>query len=68
MPFGRALLALMRTGRVYKTDTSLVDPRSGREWPTLGPRVIESEVSSAPMGSASIPASRLLAPALPVVG
>jgi fatty acid desaturase len=38
LPFGRALLALMRTGRVYKTSTSLVDPHTGREWPTLVPR------------------------------
>jgi fatty acid desaturase len=36
MPLGRALLALHRGARVYKNDTTLCDPRTGREWPTLG--------------------------------
>jgi len=38
MPLWRALLRLARTARVYKSDTVLVDPRSGREWQTLAPR------------------------------
>lgn len=35
----QALLALHRTGRVYANDTTLIDPRTGRTWPTLLPRV-----------------------------
>jgi fatty acid desaturase len=36
MPLSRALLQLLRTARVYRTSTTLHDPWSGREWPTLG--------------------------------
>jgi fatty acid desaturase len=35
MPVWSALRALYRTGRVYKNATTLVDPRTGGEWPTL---------------------------------
>lgn len=35
MPLGRALLSLLRTARVYRDATTLHDPWSGREWPTL---------------------------------
>jgi fatty acid desaturase len=38
MPLHRALWRLARTGRVYKTPTTLYDPRTGAEWPTLGTR------------------------------
>ncbi|EYF03805.1 fatty acid desaturase family protein [Chondromyces apiculatus] len=38
MSLWRALVALHRTARVYKNDVTLVDPRSGHEWPTLAPR------------------------------
>jgi fatty acid desaturase len=38
MPLGRALLALHRTARVYKDEATLIDPRTGREWPALAPR------------------------------
>jgi fatty acid desaturase len=38
MPLWRALLSLHRTARVYETETTLLDPRSGRRWPTLFPR------------------------------
>lgn len=37
MPLGRALLAMVRTARIYKNPNTLVDPRTGREWPTLEP-------------------------------
>jgi hypothetical protein len=37
MPLGRALLALHRTARVYKDPTTLIDPRTGAEYPTLVP-------------------------------
>ncbi len=42
LPLGRALLALHRSPRVYKTYTMLVDPRSGEECPTLeaGPEFV----------------------------
>jgi fatty acid desaturase len=33
-----ALEALHRSGRVYKDEITLVDPRSGGEWPALAPR------------------------------
>ncbi len=38
MPLSKALLALHRTPRVYKDPKTLVDPRSAKEWPTLGLR------------------------------
>lgn len=38
LPLVTALARLHRTARVYKDDTTLVDPRSGRAWPTLLPR------------------------------
>jgi fatty acid desaturase len=36
MPLFRALGRMLSTARVYKDQTTLCDPRSGREWPTLG--------------------------------
>ncbi len=42
MPLGRALRQLLRTARVYRTPTTLHDPWSGREWPTLERAAIES--------------------------
>jgi fatty acid desaturase len=41
MPPWRALTRLVRTARVYKEPTVLVDPRNGQEWPTLAPRLAE---------------------------
>ena len=38
MPLLQALLALHRTGRVYANDVTLMDPRTGKTWPTLLPR------------------------------
>jgi fatty acid desaturase len=35
MPLLVALRRMLDTGRVYKDATTLCDPRSGREWPTL---------------------------------
>ena len=35
LPLARALLALHRSPRVYKDETTLIDPRTRREWPTL---------------------------------
>ncbi|HEY0254987.1 MAG TPA: fatty acid desaturase [Kofleriaceae bacterium] len=38
MPFGRALLEINRTARVYKDAVTLFDPDTGREWPAILPR------------------------------
>jgi fatty acid desaturase len=38
MPLTAALLRLHRTARVYKHHTTLFDPRTAREYPTLVPR------------------------------
>lgn len=38
MPLWVALRTLHGTGRVYLNDTTLSDPPSGMEWPTLAPR------------------------------
>ena len=40
MPLGRALVALYRTARVYRDDTTLIDPPTGLTWPTLTPRPV----------------------------
>jgi fatty acid desaturase len=40
LPWARALRALHRSGRVYDTPTTLVDPKTGRRWQTLGPGAI----------------------------
>ena len=37
MPLGRALRQLYRTARVYKDNITLIDPRSGRVYPVMGP-------------------------------
>jgi fatty acid desaturase len=39
MPLREALGELHRTARVYKDDTTLVDPRTGQEFPTIMPRL-----------------------------
>lgn len=38
MPLTTAIAELHRTARVYKDATTLIDPKSGREFPTLLPR------------------------------
>jgi fatty acid desaturase len=38
MPLGKALVELHRSARIYKDDTTLVDPKTGEEFPTLMPR------------------------------
>jgi fatty acid desaturase len=38
MPHWRALLLLHRTARLHKDATTLVDPKTGEEFPTLRPR------------------------------
>ena len=40
MSLWKALRTLHGTGRVYQNDTTLSDPPSGLEWPTLAPRPI----------------------------
>ena len=39
LPLLRALRALHRSARVYDTRTTLVDPKTGRRWQTLTPKV-----------------------------
>ncbi|MET0413388.1 MAG: fatty acid desaturase [Polyangiaceae bacterium] len=41
LPLKGALLALHRTGRVYKSDTTLVDVPRGAEWSALLPRPVQ---------------------------
>jgi fatty acid desaturase len=38
LPLLRALRALHRSARVYETQTTLVDPKTGRRWQTLTPK------------------------------
>jgi hypothetical protein len=38
LPLPRALRALHRSARVYDTQTTLVDPKTGRRWQTLTPK------------------------------
>lgn len=38
MPLFRALGQLYRTARVYRNNTTLIDPQTGTTWPTLAPR------------------------------
>ena len=45
MPLSAALLRLHRTARVYKADTTLFDPRTAREYPTLLPRTLVRDYS-----------------------
>ncbi len=40
MPLPLALLALHQSARVYKDATTLIDPRSGLEWPALAPNAV----------------------------
>lgn len=40
MPLSSALALLHRTGRIYKDAVTLIDPRSGREFPTLMPTIV----------------------------
>jgi len=47
MPLLRATLALHSSARVYKDATTLVDPRSGREWPALNATPASAALSSA---------------------
>ncbi|MCB0377860.1 MAG: fatty acid desaturase [Bdellovibrionales bacterium] len=45
MPKGRAMAALYKTARIYKTSTTLMNPMTGKEYPTLGKEPAkESEV------------------------
>ncbi|RYE93261.1 MAG: acyl-CoA desaturase [Myxococcales bacterium] len=54
MPLGQALRELHRTARVYKDSDTLVDPTTGREWPTLQPGVPLPPPSDPALGLASV--------------
>jgi fatty acid desaturase len=53
MPLQSALVALHRTGRVYKDATTLSDVRDGKEWPTLLPREAGAAPAAARVHSAT---------------
>jgi fatty acid desaturase len=53
MPLGKALGELHRTARIYKDDTTLVDPKTGAEFPTLMPRAREPAGASAILDAAT---------------
>ena len=42
MPLAAALLRLHRTARVYKHETTLFDPKTAREFPTLVPKLLDA--------------------------
>jgi len=74
MPLWRAVWQLMRTARVYKQATLLVDPKNGQEWPALEPRSSSVPIAGArfagrgltpPQGSARPAVSRQGAAAVP---
>lgn len=46
LPWARALRALHRSGRVYETPTTLIDPKTGRRWQTLLPRSTETTLAA----------------------
>ena len=71
MPFGRALWRLARTARVYEDATTLIDPPSGRRFPTILPRdvvVPPEELTPVPAATpaATDSAPLLTPPLLPV--
>jgi fatty acid desaturase len=59
MPLTAALRALHRTARVYKDETTLVDPLTGAEHPTLLPKVNASAQSSHRKASNEVSHARL---------
>jgi fatty acid desaturase len=61
MPLCRATAALHQSARVYKDATTLIDPRSGREWPAL--RAAEPPTTTTPVAAAVVP----LVPLTPAV-
>ncbi len=52
MPLLRALKTVYSTPRVYADDATLIEPRSGRTWPTLqpGPALVRSAVGAGSAG------------------
>lgn len=63
MPLWQALWAVYTTPRVYADETTLVDKRTGRRWPTLTPRADARHAavhqSSAPLGASRNPSEEL---------
>ncbi len=58
LPYFKALLALHRSPRIYEDDTTLVDPRTGVTTPTLGPRVLRTELDVRRNRAAGLPKAR----------
>jgi fatty acid desaturase len=48
LPWARALRALHRSGRVYDSPTTLIDPKTGRRWQTLLPQTTEAKPAPPP--------------------
>ena len=46
LPLLEAIRLLHRTARVYKDATTLVDPKTGHEFPTLLPRVVAEQLAA----------------------
>ena len=51
MSLVRALYTMACTGRVYKDDTTLLDPRTGHEWRTLGAPAAGVAIEKSPASS-----------------
>jgi fatty acid desaturase len=43
MPLLRAIYRVYTTPRVYADDTTLIDPRTGKTWPALTPRLVNAD-------------------------
>ncbi len=66
MPYLRALWLLHRTPRVYRNDTTLVDPIKGDVWPTLAPTAVSSGLPSvAPSPAPNIEPSAVVPSGVP---
>lgn len=63
MPLFSALGKLHATARIYKDATTLVDPQTGIEYPTLLPREASVEAGGPPDGRRRAPRALVLAPA-----
>lgn len=66
MPLTRALRAIYASPRVYADATTLFDPISGQEWPTLAPRLVYDERTASAVSEPSFDAPPALASALPI--
>jgi fatty acid desaturase len=54
LPLFTAIRRLHRTARVYRDDTTLIDPHTGETWPTLTPRPRPVVAAAATAGAAAL--------------